>query len=141
MESVVRSTYARQQFSTVLLSGFSLSALLLAAIGLYGLLSYSVIRRTREIGVRVALGAEPQSILRLVVGSGVRLVAVGAIVGLAAALLLAGLMKSMLYGVSARDPLTFLVAPVLLLLVSLLAAYFPARRAAHVSPCEALRAE
>jgi putative ABC transport system permease protein len=141
MESVVRSTYARQQFSTVLLSGFSLSALLLAAIGLYGLLSYSVIRRTREIGVRVALGAEPQSILRLVVGSGVRLVAVGAIVGLAAALLLAGLMKSMLYGVSARDPLTFLVAPVLLLLVSLVAAYFPARRAAHVSPCEALRAE
>jgi putative ABC transport system permease protein len=141
MESVVRSTYARQQFSTVLLSGFSLSALLLAAIGLYGLLSYSVIRRTREIGVRVALGAEPQSILRLVVGSGVRLVAVGAIVGVAVALLLAGLMKSMLYGVKARDPLTFLAAPALLLLVSLIAAYLPARRAAHVSPCEALRAE
>lgn len=141
MASVVRSTYARQQFSTVLLSGFSLSALLLAAIGLYGLLSYSVMRRTREIGVRVALGAEPESILCLVVGSGVRLVAVGAIIGVTAALLLAGLMKSMLYGVKARDPLTFLAAPALLLLISLIAAYVPARRAAHVSPCEALRAE
>jgi putative ABC transport system permease protein len=115
--------------------------LLLAAIGLYGLLSYSVIRRTREIGVRVALGAEPQSILRLIVGVGVRLVAVGAVAGVAAALLLSGLMKSMLYGVKARDPLTFLAAPALLLLVSLIAAYLPARRAARVSPCQALRAE
>jgi putative ABC transport system permease protein len=141
METVLRQTYARQQFSAVLFAGFSFAALLLAAIGIYGVLSYSVAQRTREIGVRMALGAQPSGITRLVVVNGAKLVAVGALAGLAAAMLLTGLMKSLLFGVSPRDPLSFLGAPALLVVVALLAAYIPARRAAHISPVEALRAE
>jgi putative ABC transport system permease protein len=141
METVVRQTFSRQQFSTVLLGGFSLASLLLAAIGIYGLLAYSVTQRTREIGVRIALGAEPGSITRMVVASGARMVIIGAAAGLAAALALSGLMKSLLFGVGPRDPLTFIVAPAVFVVVALVAAYVPARRAAQVSPMEALRAE
>ncbi|HET6936277.1 MAG TPA: ABC transporter permease [Candidatus Angelobacter sp.] len=141
MSRVVSSTYARQKFSTVLLSGFSFTALFLAAIGIYGLLAYSVVQRTREIAVRVALGAEPPAILRLVVGSGIRLAVLGTAVGVGGALLLSGAMKSMLYEISARDPLAFTAAPVVLFAIALLASYLPARRAAKVSPMEALRNE
>jgi putative ABC transport system permease protein len=141
MESVVRQTFARQQFSAVLLGGFSLASLLLAAIGIYGLLAYSVTQRTREIGVRVALGAEPGSIIRMVVASGARMVITGAAAGLAAALALSGLLKSLLFGIGPRDPLTFIAAPAIFVAVALAAAYVPARRAARVSPMEALRAE
>jgi putative ABC transport system permease protein len=141
METVVRQTFSRQQFSTVLLGGFSLASLLLAAIGIYGLLAYSVTQRTREIGVRVALGAEPRSIVRMVVASGARMVAIGAAIGLAAALALSGLIKSLLFGIGPRDPLTFIAAPAIFVIVALVAAYVPARRAARVSPMEALRAE
>ena len=141
METVVRQTFSRQQFSTVLLGGFSLASLLLAAIGIYGLLAYSVTQRTREIGVRVALGAEPGSIIRMVVTSGARMVAIGAAIGLGAALALSGLMKSLLFGIGPRDPLTFIAAPAIFVVVALVAAYLPARRAARVSPMEALRAE
>jgi len=141
MSAVVRQTFARQQYSAVLLGGFSLAALLLAAIGIYGVLAYSVTQRTREIGVRVALGAEPASIIRLIITTGARMVIVGSLAGLAAALILSGLLKSLLYGIGPRDPLTFLAAPVLLAAVALLAAYLPARRAARVSPMEALRTE
>jgi putative ABC transport system permease protein len=141
METVVRQTFARQQFSAVLLGGFSLASLLLAAIGVYGLLAYSVTQRTREIGVRVALGAEPASIIRMVVASGARMVITGAAAGLAAALALSGLLKSLLFGIGPRDPLTFIAAPAIFVAVALVAAYLPARRAARVSPMEALRAE
>jgi putative ABC transport system permease protein len=141
METVVRQTFSRQQFSTVLLGGFSVASLLLAAIGIYGLLAYSVTQRTREIGVRIALGAEPGSITRMVVASGARTVIGGAAAGLAAALALSGLMKSLLFGIGPRDPLTFIVAPAVFVVVALVAAYVPARRAARVSPMEALRAE
>ncbi len=141
METVVRQTFASQQFSAVLLGGFSLSSLLLAAIGIYGLLAYSVTQRTREIGVRIALGAEPRTISRMVVASGARMVVIGAAAGVATALALSGLMKSLLFGIGARDPLTFAVAPVVFVVVALVAAYVPARRAARVSPMEALRAE
>ena len=141
MDTVLRETYARQQFSAVLLAGFSLAALLLAAIGIYGVLSYSVAQRTREIGVRIALGAGPAGIARMVLAGGTRLVATGAIAGLAGAMLLSGLMKSLLFGVGPRDPLSFIVAPALLAAVALAASYIPARRAARVSPMEALRAE
>jgi putative ABC transport system permease protein len=141
MEAVVRQTFSRQQFSTVLLGGFSVASLLLAAIGIYGLLAYSVTQRTREIGVRVALGAEPGSIVRMVVASGARMVLIGAAGGLAMALALSGLMKSLLFGVGPRDPLTFIAAPAIFVAVALVAAYVPARRAARVSPMEALRAE
>jgi putative ABC transport system permease protein len=141
MTTVVRETFARQQFSAVLLGGFSIASLLLAAIGIYGVLAYSVTQRTREIGVRVALGAEPRTIIRLIVASGARMVVSGALAGLAAALLLSGLLKSLLYGIGPRDPLTFIAAPAILIAVALLAAYAPARRAARVSPMEALRSE
>jgi putative ABC transport system permease protein len=141
MDKVVRQTYARQQFSAVLLAGFSFASLLLAGIGIYGVLSYSVSQRTREIGVRVALGAEPGSIIRLVVGAGARLAVAGAAVGLAGALALSGLMKTLLFGIGPRDPLTFIAAPLVLLAVAMLASYVPARRAARLSPVEALRTE
>ena len=141
METVVRQTFASQQFSAVLLGGFSLSSLLLAAIGIYGMLAYSVTQRTREIGVRIALGAEPRTISRMVVASGARMVVIGAAAGVAAALALSGLMKSLLFGIGARDPLTFILAPAVFVVVALIAAYVPARRAARVSPMEALRAE
>jgi putative ABC transport system permease protein len=141
MTAVIRQTFARQQFSAVLLAGFSLASLLLAAIGIYGVLAYSVTQRTREIGVRIALGAVPGSIVRLIVTSGARMVIAGAVAGMAVALALSGLMKSLLFGVGARDPLTFIAAPAVLVAVALLAAYVPAHRAARVSPMEALRAE
>ncbi|HEY1527512.1 MAG TPA: ABC transporter permease [Candidatus Angelobacter sp.] len=141
MATVVRQTFASQEFSAVLLGGFSLSSLLLAAIGIYGLLAYSVTQRTREIGVRIALGAEPRTITRMVVASGTRMVIIGAAGGLAVALALSGLMKSLLFGIGPRDPLTFIAAPAIFVAVALVAAYVPARRAARVSPMEALRAE
>jgi putative ABC transport system permease protein len=141
METVVRQTFASQQFSAVLLGGFSLASLLLAVIGVYGVLAYSVTQRTREIGVRIALGAEPMTITRMVVASGARMVMIGAAAGLAAALALSGLMKSMLFGIGPRDFLTFVAAPAVFVAVALVAAYVPARRAARVSPMEALRAE
>jgi putative ABC transport system permease protein len=141
MEEVVRDTFARQSLSTLLVGGFSVTSLLLAAVGIYGVLAYSVARRTREIGVRVALGAEPGRILRLVVGNGARIVISGAAAGISAALLLSGLMKGLLFGIAPRDPLSFVIAPAVLIGVALLAAYIPARRAAHISPVEALRTE
>ncbi len=141
METVVQQTFASQQFSAVLLGGFSVASLLLAAIGVYGVLAYWVTQRTREIGVRIALGAEPLTITRMVVASGARMVILGAAAGLAAALALSGLMKSLLFGIGPRDPLTFVAAPVIFVVVALVAAYVPARRAARVSPMEALRAE
>jgi putative ABC transport system permease protein len=141
MEQVVQETFARQRFSALLLAGFSLASLLLAAVGIYGVLSYSVAQRTREIGVRVALGAEPGKIVGLIVGHGARLVAAGSVAGLGGALALSGLMKSLLFGVAPRDPMTFVLAPILLILVAVIAAYLPARRAAHLSPTEALRSE
>lgn len=141
METVVRQTFASQQFSAVLLGGFSLASLLLAAIGVYGVLAYSVTQRTREIGVRIALGAEPLTITRMVVASGARMVLIGAAAGLAVALALSGLMKSLLFGIGPRDPLTFVATPLIFVVVALVAAYVPARRAAKVSPMEALRAE
>lgn len=141
LDGVLGENSARQRFSTVLLAGFSMASLLLAAVGIYGMLAYSVAQRTREIGVRVALGAEPGRIISLVVGTGARLVAGGAAVGIGAALALSGLLKSLLFGIGPRDPLTFLMAPALLVGVALAAAYLPARRAARLDPMDALRAE
>ncbi|HEY1342302.1 MAG TPA: ABC transporter permease [Bryobacteraceae bacterium] len=141
MEEVLGETYSRQRFSTLLLAGFSAASLLLAAIGIYGVLAYAVTERTREIGVRVALGAEPSRIVGLVVGSGARLVAVGVAAGLAGALALSGLLWSMLFGVGPRDAMTFALAPAILAAVALMAAYIPARRAARLSPMDALRSE
>ena len=139
METVLSNTFSRQQFSAVLLFVFSLASLVLAAIGIYGVLSYSVSQRTREIGVRMALGAERSSIVRMVVMSAARFVLAGTAAGIAVALALSSGLKSLLFGIGPRDPLTFMVAPGILLIVALFAAYLPARRAARVSPMEALR--
>jgi putative ABC transport system permease protein len=141
METVVNETFARQRFSAVLLAGFSLAALLLAAVGIYGVLAYTVNERTREIGVRVALGAEPGRIVWLVLREGGRVVLAGAAAGLCGAMALTGLLKSMLFGVGAHDAATFAVVPLMLGAVALAAAYLPARRAARMDPVEALRAE
>ena len=141
METVVRETFARQRFSALLLVGFSLVSLLLAAVGIYGVLAYTVAERTREIGVRVALGAAPGRITALVLGMGARVILAGTAAGLAGATVLTGLLKSMLFGVGAHDPVTFFTAPLVLAMVALLAAWLPARRASRMAPVEALRAE
>lgn len=141
MEQVLGETYSRQTFSAVLLAGFAGMALLLAAIGVYGVLSYFVVERTREIGVRVALGAEPAGIVFLVLRTGSRMILGGVAVGLTGALALSGLLKSLLFGVGPRDPLTFAAVPIVLAIAALLAAYLPARRAGRLDPVESLRAE
>jgi putative ABC transport system permease protein len=141
METVVQETFSRQRFSALLFGGFSLVSLLLAAVGIYGVLAYSVTERTREIGLRVALGAEPGRILRQVLGSGMRVVLIGAVIGMGGALALTGLLKSLLFGVTARDATTFATVPAVLISVALLAAYLPARRASRLAPLDALRTE
>jgi putative ABC transport system permease protein len=141
MEDVVSRSISRQRFNVVLMSVFGGSALLLAAIGIYGLMAYSVEQRTREIGIRMALGAEATQVRRMVVFQGMRLAVIGVVVGLAAAFGLTRLMASFLFGVQARDPAVFVVMPVLLTVVSIVAVWLPARRASTVNPLIALRYE
>jgi putative ABC transport system permease protein len=141
MDELMTRSVAQPRFRTLLLALFSAMALVLAGVGVYGVVSYTVARRTHEIGVRVALGAQLGDVLRLVVGHGMRLVAGGLLLGLAGALLLTRVMSSLLFGVSATDPLTFVCVPVLLAAVALLACLVPARRATKVDPMVALRYE
>ena len=141
MEQVAGATVARPRLNLLLLGGFAILALLLAAIGIYGVISYSVTQRRAEIGVRVALGASRPDVLRLVVGQGVRLTLAGLLVGLAGALVLTRLMTSLLFGVEPTDPLTLATVAAFLAAVALLASWIPARRAAATDPAIALRAE
>ncbi|HZS07622.1 MAG TPA: ABC transporter permease [Blastocatellia bacterium] len=141
MDQLVASSLRRPRFNLILLAIFAVTALLLAAAGLYGVMSYSVAERTREIGIRLALGAQRQNILRLVVGQGLVLTVAGVIIGQAGAFALTRLMTSLLSGVSATDPLTFVMIALLLTFVALLACYLPARRATKVDPMTALRHE
>jgi predicted permease len=137
----VEQTLFQERLMSRLSSFFGALALVLACIGLYGLLSYEVARRTRELGIRMALGAQQRDLLRLVVGQGILLVLIGAAIGIAAAIGVTRFMATMLYGVHANDPLTFAAVAILLTLVALLACYIPARRAMKVDPMVALRYE
>lgn len=141
MDSFVADSVASQRFSMILLAVFAALALVLASVGIYGVISYVVGQRAHEIGIRMALGARREDVLRLILGRGGKLVGIGIAVGLVAALGLTRMMASLLYGVGATDPLTFGGVAVLLSLVALAACYIPARRAARVDPVVALRYE
>jgi putative ABC transport system permease protein len=141
VESQLANELAGPRFNMSLLVVFAGLALVLATVGLYGVIAYSVSQRTREMGIRLALGAGRPAVLRLVMSQGARLTIIGVVAGLLAATALTRLMGSMLYGVSALDPVTFVLVGVVLALVALLASYFPARRATRVDPVVALRAE
>jgi putative ABC transport system permease protein len=141
MEQFLSSAVAPRRFQMLLLALFAGAALVLAAMGVYAVISYSVAQRTHEIGIRVALGAGRSDVLKLILGQGVKLILLGLVAGLAASLALTRLMSSLLYGVSTFDPATFIVVSVLLALVALAACYIPARRSMKVDPMEALRYE
>ena len=141
LNRTIGSLASRPRFETALLGFFAFIGLAMAIIGLYGVIAFLATQRTQEIGIRMALGASRLDILRLILREGVRLVAFGGAVGLAAAFALSRLLKSLLYGVGPHDPLSFVAVTLLLLLVALLATLLPARRAASVDPSQALRAE
>jgi predicted permease len=141
MEEVVADTNAQPRFYLSLLTAFAAVALILAAVGIYGVMSHSVSRRTHEMALRMALGAQPSEVMRLVVGESMLLATIGGVVGLAGALALTPLMKTLLYGVRAGDPATFATVALVLGAVGLLASYIPARRATKVDPMVALRYE
>jgi putative ABC transport system permease protein len=141
MEQVLSHSLALRAFMRLLLSVFAGLALLLASVGIYGVISYAVSQRKREIGVRMALGARPVDVLRLILVDGLKLVLVGIALGVAAAAALTRLLGSLLYRVSGTDPVIFLSVTVVLLAVSLFACYLPAMRATRVDPMAALRDE
>ncbi|HVQ37324.1 MAG TPA: ABC transporter permease [Pyrinomonadaceae bacterium] len=141
MNEIASESVARQRFSMLLLGSFAGVALLLAAVGIYGVMSYSVTQRRNEIGIRMALGAQKRDVLKLTVGHGLKLVLIGVVFGLAGAFMLTRLMTSLLFGIGATDPGTFAAISVILVSVALLASYIPARRATKVDPLTALRYE
>ena len=141
MEQLLASSLGQRRLSVILFGVFAAVALVLAAVGLYGVISYSVAQRTNEIGIRMALGAERRDILRMVVEHGLKLTLAGVVLGLGGAYALTRVMSSLLFEVSATDPLTFVIVPLLLALVALAACLVPARRATKVDPLQALRYE
>ena len=141
LDELIARAVSPQRFNTWLLSTFAISALLLAALGLYGLLASIVAARTREIGVRVALGAQRNDVVRLIASQGIRLIAAGLALGLIAAMLVTRFLQSLLFGVRPLDPLTFASVSAVLLIVGLLATVVPAWRATTIDPVRALRSE
>ena len=141
MDQWVARTLSQARFSSTLLTTFAGLALTLAAIGIYGVMSYAVSQRTSEIGIRLALGAEARDILGMIVGNAVRLAAIGLAIGVALALALSRTLTSLLYETAGTDPLTFAAVVGVLGAVAIAASYFPARRASRIPPVEALRAQ
>jgi putative ABC transport system permease protein len=139
MEHIVAGAVARQRFSMLLLAIFAGVALVLAAVGIYGVMSYSVAQQTREIGIRMALGAQRSDVLKMTIKQGLQLVGLGLVIGLAAAFILTRVMATLLFGISATDPLTFVTISLVLLAVAMLASYIPSLRAMRVDPMVALR--
>jgi putative ABC transport system permease protein len=141
MDQVFASAISQERFQALMLGLFAALALVLACVGLYGVISYAVVQRTHEIGVRMALGARSADVLRLVLRQGIGLTIVGLIIGVGVGLVATRVLTDMLFGVTPRDPLTFIGVPALLLLVAFLACYVPARRATRIDPLVALRYE
>jgi putative ABC transport system permease protein len=139
MDEVVARSVSRERFNTLLMTVFALSALILAAIGIYGVMAYAVQQRTREIGVRLALGAAPSAVRRMVVIQGMRLAIIGVVIGIAGAYALAHYMATMLFGVATRDIAVFVTVPLLLAVIALVAVWVPAARASRIDPLGALR--
>jgi len=141
MEQVLDNTLAERRFTLILISFFAGLALVLAAVGTYGVIAYSVAERTREVGIRMALGANREQVVSIVVGQAARLALFGVAIGLGGAFALTRTMESLLFKVSNTDPLTFVAISAILILVSLAASYIPARRATRIDPMTALRCE
>jgi ABC-type antimicrobial peptide transport system permease subunit len=141
MDDLVGRSIAERRFTMLLLAAFATVAVLLAAIGVYGVLAYLVAQRTQEIGVRLAMGAAPGDVVRLFVQEGAAVSAVGVALGLASAIAAARALTSLIFGVTTTDPLTFAGVATALALVALLASYLPARRAARIDPMSALRTD
>jgi putative ABC transport system permease protein len=141
MDQLVSGSLSRSRFTMLVLGVFATLALVLACVGIYGVIAYSVTQRTQEFGIRMALGANRRDVFRLVFGQGGRIILLGTGLGIVAALIITRLMTTLLYGISATDPLTFATVALLLALVALAACYIPARRATRVDPIVALRYE
>jgi ABC-type antimicrobial peptide transport system permease subunit len=141
MEEILASEVSQRSIAMTLLAAFAALALLLAALGIYGVLSYLVAQRRQEIGIRMALGARRMDVLQMVVSEGMQWSIVGVAIGLSAAFALTRVMSSVLYGVSATDPVTFAFVSLLLIVISFIACYVPARRAAKTDPMTTLRCE
>ncbi|MGH9847987.1 MAG: FtsX-like permease family protein [Blastocatellia bacterium] len=141
LDEFVAGAHAQRKFSMSLLALFAVLALLLAAMGIYGVMSYAVTRRTRELGVRIALGAQARDVLKLIVGEGIKMTFIGIVIGFVGSLTVVRALEGLLFGVEATDPLTFLAVAILLVIVALLACCFPARRAVKIDPLVALRHE
>jgi ABC-type antimicrobial peptide transport system permease subunit len=141
MQDRLSNSIAPQRFNALMLAVFASFAVLLATIGIYGVVAFAAQQRAHEMGIRLAVGAQPGDVLRLVVGQGFRLGLVGVGIGVVGALAMARIVAGMLYNTGGADPLTFLVVSVIFLAIATLASYFPARRAARVDPMVALRCE